>query len=300
MEQNPTKKCPYCAEDILEDAKKCKHCGSDLPEPGPQRRKPGSIEKLLIWGVGIVVFIAFFMAVWFLPFFIIGGWLLWKKVAPGRNRKIAMTALVIAFIVATGVHDHYYGPPKVAIASPEAGTTVNASTTVVTGSVSSNADLVTINGIEAKIDGESFSATVPLPDESNELVAIATNSGEQSKSSPVTIRREFTPEERAARDHELEQQRQAVAAEEAKWTSSKAGKLCTAHPDWSRGECKDVADGKIWVGMTTDMLVALRGRPNSSNPSNYGSGTRYQYCWTGYTPSCFYDNNSDGVIDAYN
>jgi hypothetical protein len=31
-----------------------------------------------------------------------------------------------------------------------------------------------------------------------------------------------------------------------------------------------------------------------------GSGTKWQWCWDDIRPSCFYDNNDDGIIDAYN
>lgn len=33
-ESNPMKKCPFCAEDILENAKKCKHCNEWLDNTG--------------------------------------------------------------------------------------------------------------------------------------------------------------------------------------------------------------------------------------------------------------------------
>ena len=52
--------------------------------------------------------------------------------------------------------------------------------------------------------------------------------------------------------------------------------------------------------MRYDMLVYISGKPNHVNVSNYGSGNRYQYCWSYFTPSCFYDNNAGGVLDAYN
>lgn len=81
---------------------------------------------------------------------------------------------------------------------------------------------------------------------------------------------------------------------------SPAGKLCTKHPTWSYNDCFNLNDNKIWIGMTYDMLVYKRGKPDAVNPSNYGTGIKYQYCWTGYSPSCFYDDNDDGVIDSYN
>ncbi|MFA6486041.1 MAG: hypothetical protein WCT40_01580 [Candidatus Magasanikbacteria bacterium] len=86
----------------------------------------------------------------------------------------------------------------------------------------------------------------------------------------------------------------------AKYNASAEGKLCNKHRDWSYTDCTKVATGKIWIGMSLDMLKAERGLPNSANPSNYGSGTQYQWCWHNYTPSCFYDHNNDGLIDSYN
>lgn len=48
------------------------------------------------------------------------------------------------------------------------------------------------------------------------------------------------------------------------------------------------------------MLIFLRGRDFNRNISNYGNGNQYQYCWSDYDISCFYDNNDDGKIDSYN
>ncbi len=64
-------------------------------------------------------------------------------------------------------------------------------------------------------------------------------------------------------------------------------------------EAIDVLDGKIWIGMTYEMLVYQLGRPYHLNPSNYGSGNQYQACWEGLHPSCFYFKE-DHIIYAYN
>lgn len=80
----------------------------------------------------------------------------------------------------------------------------------------------------------------------------------------------------------------------------RADQLRAQHPEWTDFDCERLANHRIWIGMTYDMLIAQRGKPNVVNPSNYGSGVSYQYCWRNWTPSCFYDNDGDGKIDAYN
>jgi hypothetical protein len=80
----------------------------------------------------------------------------------------------------------------------------------------------------------------------------------------------------------------------------KAAKIYDKHPKWTMEECELVSERKIWVGMHYDMLVYQRGKPNSANPSNYGNGTKWQYCWYDYNPGCFYDDNDDNIIDSYN
>jgi hypothetical protein len=88
--------------------------------------------------------------------------------------------------------------------------------------------------------------------------------------------------------------------EDRRFYNTKAGRIHKKHPDWPRASCEKVADRLVWIGMQYDMLKYLRGLPNSANPSNYGNGTQWQWCWYDETPSCFYDNDNDGYIDAYN
>ena len=89
-------------------------------------------------------------------------------------------------------------------------------------------------------------------------------------------------------------------AEQEAFEKSPAGKLCRKHSTWEKDDCIRVADDKIWIGMSLDMLIEENGQPTTKNLSNYGSGSRYQYCWRGISPNCYYDNNDDGIIDAYN
>lgn len=93
---------------------------------------------------------------------------------------------------------------------------------------------------------------------------------------------------------------EAQEAEDRKFYTSKAGKIHKRHPEWSREACKRLANGEIWIGMSLDMLKYERGLPDAANPSDYGNGVQWQWCWNDWTPSCFYDKDNDGFIDSYN
>jgi hypothetical protein len=88
-----------------------------------------------------------------------------------------------------------------------------------------------------------------------------------------------------------------------KFNNSKAGKIykfCQSkNANVSKEDCERAAEGKIWIGMNIWLLVAKRGKPNAVNPSNYGSGTEYQYCWENWSPSCFYTKEDD-IVYSYN
>ncbi|MET3535991.1 hypothetical protein [Chryseobacterium limigenitum] len=87
--------------------------------------------------------------------------------------------------------------------------------------------------------------------------------------------------------------------EEEKFSKTKAGKIHKKHPEWSKEDCINISEHKIWIGMKYEMLVYMRGKPNNVNTSNYGNGPNYQACWNDYDPSCFYFDESQ-IITSYN
>lgn len=163
----------------------------------------------------------------------------------------------------------------------------------------------------------NFVDQVQLPSEGNNQITVTASDGNETVRSSLTIIRIPTDEEKAADDkaaaekaaadaraREAEAKAAAKAeaeakAKEAAYSKTRAGRLCTKHPDWTRDDCEGIANHKIWIGMTLGMLKENHGRPDHATPSNYGNGTSWQWCWDNYSPSCFYGGD-DEIITSYN
>lgn len=317
------KNCPYCAEEIQDAAVICKHCKreiSALSKNIAAREKSKKDLKILlkIFGYGFGGILA--IVLWYIAIPAIAIWFVWKKTKLSKGSKIIGTSvLAILMFVAIGVVAYNGRAPSLTIIEPTDNASVQAKTISVAGKVDPSKSSLTINGQVVSVDASgTFKTDVNLANEKNTINIVAKNGGEE-KTVTLNIDRVFTAEEKAEQDRlnaeakakaeaaaaeQLKAQKEADAkskAEQAAWDASKAGQLCKKHPEWGKDNCQNVADRKYWIGMTYDMLVASYGsKPNSANPSNYGGGTRWQWCWTNYTPSCFYDSNDDGVIDSYN
>ena len=253
-----------------------------------------------------------FISIWWLhltiPIIII--WYVWKKTKLDKKKKWIATGLAFFLLITMSSIKYYTGrTPTITITEPENNFSIQADNIIIRGIVTPKKSKLTINSNPVPIENGFFVYNAELTKEDNNFVFIATNNKNKNETF-IIINRIFTDEEIAeieakkqaaieARKKIEEEKKAEELAKQRAWEQSKAGQICKVHPEWTKLECERIADNKIWIGMTIDMLKYERGLPNSANPSNYGFGITWQWCWWKYTPSCFYGDD-DGIIDSYN
>ena len=264
------------------------------------------------YGIAVLVVIGVILLatnLWYVLLGILAICYLWKgkKFNLDAKKKWMFSGIVIVIVLIIGSSISYSArAPTLKILQPENASSVQASTVIVNGVVSPSHSSVSVNGTSVSVaTGGNYSASVRLSNATNTITIQAKNA-DNSTSTSITVFRIYTQEEiaqmQAKAEADKKAQDEAIAKSKAELEAyyiTPAGKICKKNPTWSKTECQLVADQKIWIGMNLDMLKAVRGVPDSANPSNYGSGTHWQWCWHDYTPSCFYGAD-DGIITSYN
>ncbi len=263
--------------------------------------------------IGLVIVAGIAFAFWYVSIPCLVLWFLYvreNKLSQKLKKTVAIS-VVIFFVILQSTLLYVNRSPQLTLLDLPDNNEVQAESIVVKGNVLPKSSDLKINGVELEVDtGGNFTYEFKLREEQNTLNIEARN-GKGKETQSLVIKRIFTEAEIIERkrlaDEKEKKRQEAIAIQKQReqaelnaYYQTPAGRICKAHPEWTKEDCQNLADGLIWVGMEYDMLVYKRGQPNHINPSNYGYGTQYQYCWTRYNPSCFYDKNNDGLIDAYN
>lgn len=290
----------------------------------PVSKNIQNMPKML--GIAVLVLVSLFL--WYISVPVVIIWYIFKKTSFSKRAKwIATAVTLVIFGVIGGQMLYANRAPTISITEPGNDTSLQADSVIIKGKLDPENSVLTVNSVEIKPTFENgyFTYKANLSEEKNTFLFTAMNSNEKATAF-IGINRIFTPEELALREEQKKQAEEAQAKKDVAkqvaldaenkakeeqtkkdlaarkvWENSKAGQLCKKHPDWTKSDCTSLANNKVWIGMTYEMLVAGYGKPDSINPSNYGSGIQTQYCYTGHgSPNCFYDRNDDGIIDAYN
>lgn len=252
--------------------------------------------------LGIIIFVIFAIKFPFFALPVAITFLLFKKkwFSKGLNYVISIILIIVSFAFGINLIYAKQQAPVLTITQPDQDVvSVQASSYNIEGTVKPKNSTVTINELDIDVGPRGmFSYEVDLPHETQEFGIKAINKNHTSKvdEKRFMIIRLYSEEEKA----EFVRKEAEKQAELEAYYQTKPGKICKAHPMWEPEDCEKVADGRVWVGMDLEMLKYERGLADDVNYSNYGDGDQVQVCWFDYTPSCFYFNNNDTIVDAYN
>lgn len=65
---------------------------------------------------------------------------------------------------------------------------------------------------------------------------------------------------------------------------------------WSADDCKNIAERKIWIGMTDDQLILSWGMPNDKNNTVTSSGIHSQWVYGDFKPYVYLEGSNESSL----
>jgi hypothetical protein len=156
--------------------------------------------------------------------FPIGLYVLWRQDRWSKRFKKHTTWGVTAALVLLVTLVTIFAPPTVKVKSSLAS--VTGDTYAMAGTVSPSGSTVTVNGIQAKVERDTYTAAVPLKEGDNQLAIVAT-SGSKVTRQTFKLHR-YTKAENTARAQAAAQKKAAIVAAKAKAKADAATKQAKA------------------------------------------------------------------------
>ena len=101
------------------------------------------------------------------------------------------------------------------------------------------------------------------------------------------------------RKKEKEEAAAKAKAEQEAWERTKAGQICKKNPWWTKETCENIANKKVWIGMSTDQAIASWGKPDDINKTVTSLGVHEQWSYERGDFSYQFLYFDDGILTTF-